>query len=119
MTLSPFAQEAHRGYAAMRQAAPQATLHLLAGASYYMARFNCAKVCGSLLDSRRLQDHGEGYFTYAIPMEEMHSALQRLSQQHSIALLDTMTDAAGTRFVCIWKIERAAAPAPSTNVDDY
>lgn len=114
-----------QGYRLQRGASQGATITLLSGCGYYTALFECATRCASILGERTLQDVGDGILevipSYKIPTEELNLALQKLSKQFSIALVEYVCEKAGGRFVLLWRIDRSPSGAltPSTNLDDY
>jgi len=92
-------QEMRRTYAAQRGVSQGASITLAAVSGGFQARFDCAHKCATVLDTRNSQ--GE---LFHIPMQDAHSAITKLAETFSVALVDTVTDDQGTRFVLVWKI---------------
>lgn len=114
--------EMRRTYAAQRGVSQGAALTLAAHIGGYQARFECAKRCAEILGDRHLEQHGDGIALYHIPLEELHRSITKLALTYSVALVDTVTDEQGSRFVLVWRINppsRAAATAQPESLDDY
>jgi len=112
-----------QGYCQQRAASHGAAVTLLAGFGYYTALFECATRCGEVLGDRELIDLGDGILdiipAYKIPLEDLFSALQKLSTRFSVALVEYTQTKSGGQFVCLWRINRVPPPANSKNLDDY
>lgn len=115
-------------YRAQRQASQGAGITLVYGCGVFIATMDCAKRVATILGDRELQDAGDGIIesipVYKIPLEEISSALQKLTTRFSVALVDIDVGKNNTRFVLVWKIPAASTngskPEPaSTNIDDY
>lgn len=100
---SLFLQTKHATYRAIRAASQGASISLVNGAGEYVAHGNCAISIATALGGKGTH-LAEGWTEYRIPIEEMLSALMKLSQKHSVALLDVVCGEEGSRFVCVWKI---------------
>lgn len=110
-----FDTEMRRTYAAQRGVSQGAAITLAAVSGGFQARFECATRCANILGSR---NHHGVFFT--IPTEEAHKALTRLSEIFSVALVDTVTDEQGSRFVLVWKIlPSGKATKTEVNLDEY
>lgn len=103
--MSLFLESKRATYRAQRVASHGASITLVASAGCYVAHFDCARKVASVLGEREMVDLGDGVLRYAIPMDEMNRALVKLSQRHSIALVDTIED----RFVLVWTVQQVAA----------
>jgi hypothetical protein len=75
----------------------------------WAARFECARRCSAILGTRNLENE-----ILFIPMEEIHKSILKLAESLSVALVDTVTDDKGTRFVLVWRIHRHARSCPSS-----
>jgi hypothetical protein len=124
---SLIAEEMRRSYLAQRGVSQGAGITLVSASQGWVARLDCAKRCALVLGERYSADFGEGEIC-GIPNEEMARALAKLSESFSVALVDTVTDDQGTRFVLIYKIPAAVKPeqeiAPDPNqgsldLDEY
>lgn len=131
--MSQVLAEMRRTYAAQRGVSQGASLTLVSASGGYTARFECATRCALALGDRNLV-HAEPPL-YLIPTESLHKSITKLAESFSVALVDTTTDDAGTRFVLVWKIqpkvnpaglpeETVAAPEPDPNqgsldLDEY
>lgn len=105
-------EETRRSYALQRGVSQGASITLIAKSGGYEARFDCARKCAATLGDRHLEDE-----RYLIPTGELHRSITKLAERYSVALLDTVTDEQGTRFVLVWKIlPRVEATA---NLDEY
>lgn len=117
--MSLIRDEMRRSYSAQRGVSQGASITLVAMAGYYEARFDCAKRAATILGDRELRDC-DGIPVLSIPNEELHRSITKLAGTFSVALVDTVTDEAGTRFVLVWKIlPRTPEEAPSTDLDSY
>lgn len=94
--------ESRRAYAAQRGVSQGAHITLMASSGGYQARFECAKHCIDTLGAREYEGSGSHVL---IPTENLHKCITKLAERFSVALLDTVTDEDGTRFVLIWKIQ--------------
>lgn len=120
--MSLLLQEMRRTYAAQRGVSQGASITLAAVSGGFQARFECAEKCKSVLDSRWLSTLGIPVFS--IPVEEVHRSITKLAETFSVALVDTVTDETGTRFVLVWKIvpravEMQVAVSTEENLDEY
>lgn len=111
--------EMRRTYAAQRGVSQGASVTLASVSGGFQARFDCATRCAAVLGTR----NHDGT-TLFVPMEDAHKSLSRLAETLSVALVDTVTDEIGTRFVLVWRITQTrpvlvVAPTASDNVDDY
>jgi hypothetical protein len=95
-------QEMRRTYAAQRGVSQGASITLAAVSGGFQARFECARRCAEVLGNRGWQDEGKTLFL--IPLLDLHSAITKLAETFSVALVDTVTDEQGSRFVLVWKI---------------
>lgn len=95
--------EMRRSYAAQRGVSQGAGVTLVATSGGYEARFDCATRAARILGDRSLRDY-EGIPLLLIPTDDAHRGITKLSEAFSVALVDTMTDENGTRFVLVWKI---------------
>lgn len=102
--MSLLTQEMRRTYAAQRGVSQGASITLAGVSGGFQARFECAAKAAQVIGSRNL--NGEVLF---IPIEESHRALLKLSESLSVALVDTVTDECGTRFVLVWKVTPSRA----------
>jgi hypothetical protein len=102
MTTSLLTQEMRRTYAAQRGVSQGAHITLASVSGGWQARFECATRCEQLLGNRGWQNEEKTLFL--IPMQDMHSALAKLGETFSVALVDTVTDEQGSRFVLVWRI---------------
>lgn len=96
-----------RTYAAQRGVSQGAHITLTSTALGYQARFECAKRAATVLGDRYLEEYGrngESIPLLTIPLEEMHRAITKLAESYSVALVDTVTDERGSRFVLVWRI---------------
>lgn len=100
--MSQILSETRRTYAAQRGVSQGASITLFFSSGGFSARFECAKRAASVLGSRHYSDFLHPHIL--IPTEELHKSIMRLSEEFSIALVDTVTDEKGTRFVLVWKI---------------
>lgn len=120
--MSLLLQEMRRTYAAQRGVSQGASITLAAVSGGFQARFECAKRCEQLLGNRGWQDEQRTLFL--IPTPDLHSAITKLAETFSVALVDTVTDETGTRFVLVWKIvpravEMQVAVSAEENLDEY
>jgi hypothetical protein len=116
--------ERRRSYAAQRGVSQGASLTLVSMSGGYRASFECAQRAALVLGTRHLSGD-----TLLIPTEEMSQSLGKLEAHgFSIALVDTVTDEQGSRFVLVWRIVPRAEPVTvemvdlnqgSLNLDDY
>jgi hypothetical protein len=97
------------GYLKTRRVSAGAGITLVCKTGEYVAQFQCAKRVAEVLGDRGLIEKGDGLFesipAYAIPIEEMPSACEKLSQKFSIALVD-ITCEKESRFALVYKIAR-------------
>lgn len=100
--------ESRKSYAAQRGVSQGAAITLIAASGGYAARFECTIRAALVLGDRNLTNHG--FPAMLIPTEDVHRAITKLAQTFSVALVDTVTDEAGTRFVLVWKIVPRAEP---------
>lgn len=100
--MSLLLQEMRRTYAAQRGVSQGASITLAAVSGGFQARFECAEKCEKLLGNRGWQDAARTLFL--IPTPDLHSAITKLAETFSVALVDTVTDECGSRFVLVWKI---------------
>lgn len=92
-----------RTYAAQRGVSQGAHITLTATAGGYTARFECANRAAGVLGSRNLFGDPKCP-VLLIPTEDLHRSITKLAETFSIALVDTVTDDQGTRFVLVWRI---------------
>jgi len=132
---SLIAEEMRRAYLAQRGVSQGAGITLVSQCQGWVAKFECGRRCALVLGDRNWTDYGDARLTFVIPNEEMSRALAKLAENFSIALVDTVTDDQGTRFVLIHKVPANAnkevsadeiAPDPnqgllpiSSDPDDY
>lgn len=107
-------QEMRRTYAAQRGVSQGASVTLAAVSGGFAARFDCARRCASILGSRNLEND-----VLLIPTEDAHKSIMKLSETLSVALVDTVTDEGGTRFVLVWRIVPTKATVPTDELDEY
>lgn len=113
-------------YRAVRAASQGASISLFHAAGEYVAMSHCAMSVASVLGGKGTHI-ADGWTEYRIPTAEMLSALMKLSQKHSIALLNVVCGDEGSRFVLVWKIPACAAtepekisePQPKDDLDGY
>jgi hypothetical protein len=112
-------QEMRRTYAAQRGVSQGASVTLAAVSGGFAARFECARRCEQVLGNRGWQDDSRTIFL--IPTQDLHSAISALSETLSVALVDTVTDENGTRFVLVWRITptRKEVMAVTDELDEY
>ena len=104
-------QEMRRTYAAQRGVSQGASITLAAVSGGFQARLECAERAAKVLGDRNsLYEKGKLLFL-DIPMQDAHSAITKLAETFSVALVDTVTDDQGTRFVLVWKIVPRVPPA--------
>lgn len=118
--------EARRTYAAQRGVSQGASITLVGASGGYLAQFDCARRCAAILGNHNLTDVAippESMPRLLIPTEDLHRSINKLSETMSVALVDTTTDANGTRFVLVWKISPTAKDSQGANeevnLDDY
>jgi hypothetical protein len=99
MSTGLFTQEMRRTYAAQRGVSQGASVTLAAVSGGWAARFECARRCSAILGSRHLEND-----VLLIPMEDIHKSILKLAESLSVALVDTVTDDKGSRFVLVWRI---------------
>jgi hypothetical protein len=99
MSTGLLTQEMRRTYAAQRGVSQGASVTLAAVSGGFAARFECARRCAAILRTRNLEND-----VLLIPMEDIHKSILKLTETLSIALVDTMTDDKGSRFVLVWRI---------------
>lgn len=120
-----FTEIKRQGYRLQRTASEGANITLVSGCGSYTALFECARRCAEVLGDRALTDLGDGIFevipSYRISVEDLFSALQKITLRFSVALVEyTNTEKTGGRFVCLWRINpQTVSPKASTNIDDY
>lgn len=109
-------QEMRRTYAAQRGVSQGASITLAAVSGGFAARFECAQRAAAIIGDRNMQDA-----ILTIPIEEAHKSIMKLSETLSVALVDTVTDECGTRFVLVWKITpmRKEVVATTDELDEY
>lgn len=114
--MSQVLNETRRAYAAQRGVSQGASITLAAVCGGYQARFGCATKAAEILGTRHLTDYAtppESVPTLFIPAGEVHRSITKLAETLSVALVDTVTDDNGTRFVLVWKIEARVNAMPS------
>ena len=99
--MSLLTEESRRVYLAQRGVSQGASITLTAGSAGYSARHECALKCAEILGTRHFRDNPA---KLTIPTEDLHRAITKLAESHSVALVDTVTDDNGTRFVLVWKV---------------
>jgi hypothetical protein len=99
MSTGLLTQERRRTYAAQRGVSLGASVTLAAVSGGWAARFDCARRCSAILGTRNLENE-----ILFIPMEDIHKSILKLTETLSVALVDTVTDDKGSRFVLVWKI---------------
>lgn len=111
-----FLQAKRASYRAIRAASHGASISLLYGLGGYKARFECAEKAEVVLGNRNSETVDE-VLSHYIPLPDMQKALEKLSQRHSIALVDVHEG----MFVLVWRVEAAVKGAElvSMNPDDY
>ncbi len=120
--MSLFYDEKFSSYRAQRVASHGASLTLVACSGGYTASFECATTIAGMLGDRDLKNLSAADEKpiphYEIPLENVHLACQKLSEKHSVALVDFALD---SRFVLVWKIPAAVVPTQpaSLNLDEY
>lgn len=97
--MSLLLQEMRRTYAAQRGVSQGASITLAAVSGGFQARFECATRASQVLGDRNMRDA-----ILHIPLEDSYKSIMRLAETFSVALVDTVTDDSGTRFVLVWKI---------------
>lgn len=93
----------------------------------YVATFECAKRISAILGSKGLEDAGDGIFesipVYKIPFADMADALDQLSKQVSVALVDLVCNGKeGSQFVLIHRVSKQQGPEPAkaaVNLDEF
>lgn len=98
--MSLLTQEMRRTYAAQRGVSQGASITLAAVSGGFQARFECARRCEQILGNRFLFEGA----IFHIPTEDAHKSITKLAETFSVALVDTVTDEQGSRFVLVWKI---------------
>lgn len=104
MSTSLLTQEMRRTYAAQRGVSQGASITLAAVSGGFQARFECARRCAEVLGTRNIFEGCQNEITFLIPMEDAHKSITKLAETFSVALVDTVTDEQGSRFVLVWKI---------------
>ena len=99
--MSLVTEESRRVYLAQRGVSQGASITLTAGSAGYSARHECALKCAEILGTRHFRDNPA---KLTIPTEDLHRAITKLAESHSVALVDTVTDDNGTRLVLVWRI---------------
>lgn len=110
MSHSLLTETLRRTYVAQRGVSQGASVTLTAGSGGYSARFECAQRCASVLGTRNFYDNPP---FFEIPTEDLHKSITKLSETFSVALLDTVTDDQGTRFVLVWKVNPSKPVLPA------
>jgi len=110
---SLIAEEMRRTYVAVRGVSQGAGITLVSRCDGYRATMACAQRCVLVLGDRNF-NHDEIRPVFHIPNDEMARALGKLSETFSVALVDTVTDESGTRFVLIHKIPAGKPGEPAT-----
>lgn len=105
--MSLLLQEMQRTYVAMRGVSQGASITLAAVSGGFQARFSCAEKAARVLGTKEFTDLLHPLLH--IPLEDAHKSIMRLAETFSVALVDTVTDECGTRFVLVWKIMPRAA----------
>lgn len=114
-------------YAQQRNASAGAGITLVYKCGEFHASMICAKRCAEVLGSSALEELGDGLFEviprYRISLEDISTALAKLSARYSVALIDLVCDKRSSRFVLIWKIlptgaSSTPAPEKQLSVDD-
>lgn len=110
--MSLLTQEMRRTYAAQRGVSQGASITLAAVSGGFQARFECARRCSEVLGNRNLIETGYDAAgpLLLIPTEEIHKSITKLAETFSVALVDTVTDEQGSRFVLVWKIVPRGLP---------
>ncbi len=119
--MSLFHNAKKSSYQSIRAASQGASISLFPARGAYAAMFGCATACARILGDRNLTTEDK-IPHYLFPKEDIYSALGRLSQHYSVALLDTACDEQGPRFVLLWKLPCTGTKAPeeaSVNINDY
>lgn len=125
-----YIESKQRSYKLQRSASQAASISLVAGSDEYYTMFDCAKKIKDVLGEQGYKDYGDGIYEslpfYRIPFKDVHAALKKLSQHHSIALLDYFSDKTESKFILIWKISVAPVMPvlcmdhkASVNLEDY
>lgn len=109
MTCTPAPSSLYResklaSYRQIRSASHGAGISLLNKAGEYEASFDCALAVFRILGNRNLLIIDE-VPTYKIPTAEMQSALAKLAQRYSVALVDVVAERDELKFVCVWRVE--------------
>lgn len=120
-----------KGYNAQRAASQGASITLVARCGEYSALFECAKRCKEILGDKGYSNLGEldaleSIPCFSIPLQEIQTALQKLSARYSVALMEYSFDVNNSdvqRFFLIWRItNNHAAPEvtkPVITLDDF
>lgn len=116
--MSLFLETKRESYRAQRVASHGASLTLVAGAGAYVAQFDCAHKVASVLGTREMTDLGDGVVQLSIPMDEVNRALVALAQKYSVALVDTITDSNGSRFVLVWTVAQTTAQSVEDQINE-
>jgi len=106
---SLIAEEMRRAYLAQRGVSQGAGITLVSGCGGWMAKLDCAKRVELVFGNRYMNTSPDWPVCY-IPNDEMARALAKLTETFSVALVDTITDDQGTRFVLIYKLPAAVKP---------
>jgi hypothetical protein len=116
MSAGLLTQEMRRTYAAQRGVSQGASVTLAAVSGGFAARFECARRCSAILGTRNMEND-----VLLIPMEDIHKSILKLTETLSVALVDTVTDENGTRFVLVWRITptRKEVEVPTDELDEY
>lgn len=115
---SLFLESKQRTYRQIRAASQGASISLFHGCGEYVATFACATAIAAALGGGAVMEENVPH--YRIPLEEIQSALTKLSAKHSVALLDVTCGDDGSRFVLVWKVPAVLVqPKPELNLDEY
>lgn len=113
--------EMRRTYVLQRGVSQGASITIAAVSGGFQARFECAQKAAQILGDRHLVGD-----VLTIPMEDSYRSLLKLAESLSVALVDTVTDENGSRFVLVWKIQPKAEPLssipkaePEVNLDEF
>lgn len=106
---SPFFIVKRDKWTASRRASQASSITLVYGCGVFCALFECASLIASVIGDRELQECGDGInemIPYIeIPFDKLQSALTRLIEKYSVALIDIVCEASESRFCLLWKIE--------------
>lgn len=96
-------QEMLSSHAAMRGVSQGAAITLVAASGGYKAIMDCATRCVAILGTKHYNED-DVRPVFLIPTEEIHRSITKLAESYSVALVDTVTEDTGTRFVLVWRI---------------